>query len=201
VEISDDEPNWLPFDWLNVNDTEIHNIEAHNNTESPEEEISPAPEEEHEEKTENSPHSTIPEDPSPENIPEVNFPTISLHSKDTDVHVGYTLPFRHNHGKPLNRYSPDIGDRSSKYSIANYVSTKRLSEPIKAFVHELSSCSIPTNVHEPLTNPKRTQAVKEEMEALQKNETWTLVPLPKGKKMVGCKWVFSIKHKADGLID
>jgi hypothetical protein len=202
-EISDDEQNWLPFDWLNVNDTEIHNIEAHNNTdsESPEEEISPAPKEEQEEETENSPHSTVPEDPSPENILEVNSPTISSHSNDTDVHVGYTLPFRHNRGKPPNGYSPDIGDRSSKYPIANYVSTERLSEPLKTFVHELSSCSIPTNIHKALTNPKWTQAVKEEMEALQKNETWTLVPLPKGKKTVGCKWVFSIKHKADGSID
>lgn len=41
----------------------------------------------------------------------------------------------------------------------------------------------------------------EEMEALLKNETWILVPLPEGKKMVGCKWVFSIKHKADGSIE
>jgi hypothetical protein len=43
--------------------------------------------------------------------------------------------------------------------------------------------------------------VKEELEALQKNGTWTIVPLPRGKKTVGCKWVFSIKHKADGSID
>ena len=25
--------------------------------------------------------------------------------------------------------------------------------------------------------------------------------LPKGKKTVGCKWIFSIKYKADGSID
>ncbi|XP_059315764.1 uncharacterized protein LOC132066475 [Lycium ferocissimum] len=31
--------------------------------------------------------------------------------------------------------------------------------------------------------------------------TWTLVPLPKGKKAIGCKWVFKIKHKADGSIE
>jgi len=68
-------------------------------------------------------------------------------------------------------------------------------------VHELSSCLVPTNIHEALTNSKWTQAVKEELEALQKNGTWTLVPLPRGKKTVGCKWVFSIKHKADGSID
>lgn len=43
--------------------------------------------------------------------------------------------------------------------------------------------------------------MKEEMEALLKNDTWTLVTLPKGKKPVGCKWVFSIKHKGDGSIE
>jgi len=127
--------------------------------------------------TENLPHSSVPEDPSPENILEVNSLTISSTSNDIDIHVGYTLPFRHNHDKPPNRYFPDIGERCSKYQIANYVSTESLSEPLKAFVHELSSCRVPTNVHEALTNPKWTQAMKEEMEALQKNETWTLVPL------------------------
>ena len=35
------------------------------------------------------------------------------------------------------------------------------------------------------------------MKALQKNGIWTLVPLPKGKKTMGCKWVFSIKYNAD----
>jgi hypothetical protein len=39
------------------------------------------------------------------------------------------------------------------------------------------------------------------LEALQKNKTWALVALPKGKKIVGCKWIFSIKYKADGSID
>jgi len=40
----------------------------------------------------------------------------------------------------------------------------------------------------------------EEMEALHKNKTWDLVKLPNGKKVVGCKWVFTIKHKADGSL-
>ena len=40
-----------------------------------------------------------------------------------------------------------------------------------------------------------------EMEALNKNATWELVPLPKGKKAIGCRWVFTLKHNADGSID
>jgi hypothetical protein len=39
------------------------------------------------------------------------------------------------------------------------------------------------------------------MEALHKNETWGLVELPNEKKVVGCKWVFTIKHKADGSVE
>ncbi|KAK8935731.1 hypothetical protein KSP39_PZI012956 [Platanthera zijinensis] len=43
--------------------------------------------------------------------------------------------------------------------------------------------------------------MEEEMSALWANQTWTVVPLPPGQKPVGCKWVFVIKHAADGTID
>ena len=32
------------------------------------------------------------------------------------------------------------------------------------------------------------------MEALEKNKTWDIVELPKGKNLVGCKWVFAMKN-------
>jgi hypothetical protein len=115
--------------------------------------------------------------------------------------AGYVLPFRTNRGKPPKRYSPDDEERRSKYPIANYMSTKKLSEPLRGFVHVLSSIQVPAGIQEALSYPKWTQAIKEEMEALLKNDTWTFVPLPEGKKAVGCKWVFSIKHKADGSVE
>ena len=34
----------------------------------------------------------------------------------------------------------------------------------------------------------------EEMESLHKNMTWELVPLPAGKRAIGCKWVFKKKQ-------
>ncbi|KAL0358649.1 UNVERIFIED_CONTAM: ABC transporter G family member 28 [Sesamum angustifolium] len=36
---------------------------------------------------------------------------------------------------------------------------------------------------------------------LERNNTWEVVTLPKGKKAIGSKWVFKIKLKADGSID
>ena len=43
--------------------------------------------------------------------------------------------------------------------------------------------------------------MNEEMKSLRKNETWELVNRPLGKKPVGCWWVYTMKHKADGTIE
>ena len=40
-----------------------------------------------------------------------------------------------------------------------------------------------------------------EYEALMKNHTWDLVPLPPNKKAIGCKWVFRVKENAYGSIN
>jgi hypothetical protein len=40
----------------------------------------------------------------------------------------------------------------------------------------------------------------EEMVALDANMTWELVPLHEGKKAIGCKWVYKVKHNSDGSI-
>lgn len=39
------------------------------------------------------------------------------------------------------------------------------------------------------------------LKSLYSNNTWSLAPLPKGKKAVGSKWVFKIKRKVDGMIE
>ena len=38
------------------------------------------------------------------------------------------------------------------------------------------------------------EAIVEEMESLNKNKTWEYSELPKGKKLIGCKWVFRKKE-------
>ncbi|BBH08684.1 ABC-2 type transporter family protein [Prunus dulcis] len=126
-------------------------------------------------------NSTVPTDQSPENILEVTTPTRLVHLDDKTI--GYQLPFRQNRGKPLNRYSPDIG-KTSKYPIANHVSTEKLSEPLKAFVHQLSAIHISTKVSEAL-----------------KDLNLDIGDYTRGKKTIRCRWVFTIKHNADRSIE
>ena len=40
-----------------------------------------------------------------------------------------------------------------------------------------------------------------EIRALEKNETWEVMNLPREKKPVGCKWIFIVKYKADGTVE
>jgi histone deacetylase 1/2 len=64
-----------------------------------------------------------------------------------------------------------------------------------------SSDEEPTSVHRALSDPKWVKAMNLEHEALLCNNTWKLVPRPKGKNVIGCLWVFKIKRKADGTVD
>jgi hypothetical protein len=39
------------------------------------------------------------------------------------------------------------------------------------------------------------------MKAFHQNGTWELVPLPPDKKIVGCKWVYTIKFNPDDSVE
>ena len=39
------------------------------------------------------------------------------------------------------------------------------------------------------------------MSALEKNKTWEIVERPKGKNIVDCKWIFTLKYKVDGSLE
>lgn len=43
-----------------------------------------------------------------------------------------------------------------------------------------------------------TDAMKEEMNSLRENNTFTLTPLPQGKQAVGGRWVYAVKESPDG---
>uniref|UniRef100_A0A2N9FHR1 Reverse transcriptase Ty1/copia-type domain-containing protein n=1 Tax=Fagus sylvatica TaxID=28930 RepID=A0A2N9FHR1_FAGSY len=44
-------------------------------------------------------------------------------------------------------------------------------------------------------------AMNLEFDALLRNHTWTLVPSHPSQNLIGCKWVFRVKRKADGTVE
>ncbi|GKA25380.1 retrovirus-related pol polyprotein from transposon TNT 1-94 [Tanacetum coccineum] len=62
----------------------------------------------------------------------------------------------------------------------------------------------PSTLQEALNNPDASfwkEAMQEEIEALHKNKTWELVPLPGGRKPIGNKWVYKIKRNGDDQVE
>jgi len=45
------------------------------------------------------------------------------------------------------------------------------------------------------------EAITNEMDSILQNNTWVLVNLPPECKLVGCRWIFRKKLKADDTID
>lgn len=43
-------------------------------------------------------------------------------------------------------------------------------------------------------------AMKEEIEAIEKNNTWMLVDLQANKEAVGLKWIYKCKYNSDGSL-
>ncbi len=59
----------------------------------------------------------------------------------------------------------------------------------------------PTCFEQAVGNLKWDNAMDEEMAALDANSSWELVALPKDKKAIGCKWVYKVKHNANGSVN
>lgn len=84
----------------------------------------------------------------------------------------------------------DIGTRSKTRSVSDL----NLISHYALFVE-------PTTVTEALKSAESEswkKAMESEMESLTCNNTWELVPLPKDRKAIKCKWVFKVKRDANG---
>ncbi|RVW20455.1 Retrovirus-related Pol polyprotein from transposon RE1 [Vitis vinifera] len=77
----------------------------------------------------------------------------------------------------------------------------QLSPTFRAFTSSITEIQVPQNIQEAFKYPKWKAAVDEEVRALEKNGTWEITDLPRGKKPVGCKWIFTVKYKTDGNVD
>lgn len=70
-----------------------------------------------------------------------------------------------------------------------------------AFLGAVTAGHVPTWFSEAVQHVSWHEAMKSELEALERNKAWILSDLPIGKKAIGCKWVYRIKYKSTGEIE
>ena len=76
----------------------------------------------------------------------------------------------------------------SQTSKASFASDSALAEHCYMLIS-----SDPQAYQQACTDPRWKLAMEDELQSLQENNTWELVPLPTKRKVVQCKWVYQTK--------
>lgn len=94
-----------------------------------------------------------------------------------------------------------VGHQKNAYPISNSVSYLHLKPHYSKCLATYSFETETKTFAEAAKDPKWVDAMQQDIQALEDNQTWSLVPLPPGKQPIGCKWVFKIKYHASGEIE
>jgi Reverse transcriptase (RNA-dependent DNA polymerase) len=95
----------------------------------------------------------------------------------------------------------DFVTYSTLHPIHKQIRYEKISQNHYGFLTSMDDHTEPTNFYEAQTKKIWVNAMKDELEALTKNQTWELIELPPGKKTVGCKWIYKTKFNSDGSVE
>lgn len=90
---------------------------------------------------------------------------------------------------------------TSLFPIVAVYSSSHLPIHTQLFAAHVSSLLEPRTYDEALLDPRWVDAMQKEIQALEANGTWEIVPLPPGVVPIGCKWVYKIKYASDGSVE
>jgi Reverse transcriptase (RNA-dependent DNA polymerase)/Integrase core domain/gag-polypeptide of LTR copia-type/GAG-pre-integrase domain len=90
---------------------------------------------------------------------------------------------------------------ATSYPIQETVRYDKVSSQFYTFLTQIDKVSEPNSFEEAKQDPNWISAMKEELNALNRNQTWDLVRLPNGKRTVGCRWIYKVKYKSDGTLE
>ncbi|XP_070019254.1 uncharacterized protein [Nicotiana sylvestris] len=116
-------------------------------------------------------------------------------------HIIDSLPFLES--SPVSNLNEPVCIPSLNAPLSNHhsVSPEVLIHDSQSLMQSVCQDNEPSSYEEATINPAWQVAMTQEFEAFHANNTWDLVPLPAGKKAIGYRWVYKVKHKADGSIE
>ncbi|GJR96370.1 ribonuclease H-like domain-containing protein, partial [Tanacetum coccineum] len=100
----------------------------------------------------------------------------------------------------LINYNEFVVESKVNYGLEKYVNYTHLSKDNYCFTSVLNKSFEPKSFEEAAKHQPWIDAMNSEIDAFYRNNTWDLVELPKGRKVIGSKWVWIIKYKSDGEI-
>ncbi|KAL2922825.1 Retrovirus-related Pol polyprotein from transposon TNT 1-94 [Bienertia sinuspersici] len=102
---------------------------------------------------------------------------------------------------PSTTSSPPSSSSSTPYPLAHFVNCDTFSLRHRVFIAALDAGVEPCTFKEAMKHEGWRAAMQKEITALEDNETWVMQELPPGKKALGSKWVYKIKHNSDGTVE
>ncbi|KAG7572491.1 Ribonuclease H-like superfamily [Arabidopsis suecica] len=201
---------------LGVSNSQSHTNSPNSNPEpTQQQETSQHEEEEHLQEEEN-----IQENIQENSLEEGEIP--SDHEEETTLSEEENLPTSDHNEESTSQEAPIALRRSQrqKFPPSNwkntrvYYNSQAVAHPIQAvctiahfpeehqvFLGQIDQHWIPQTYEEAIEHQVWRDAIAAERQAMEHNHTWEEGELPKGKKAVTSKWVFTIKYKSNGDIE
>lgn len=120
----------------------------------------------------------------------------SPHDQSIKKSGSVPLPLKSN----LSLYAFSLYSQNRPKTYPFYV-PNHLSNTHMSFIANISAVKEPANYQQARGDPEWVRAMEEELKALEENETWEIVQLPKDKRPIGCRWIYKVKINLDGTVD
>ncbi|KAJ4760696.1 Retroelement pol polyprotein-like [Rhynchospora pubera] len=102
---------------------------------------------------------------------------------------------------PSKAHPTTVDSSGSLYPIAHYLNYNKFSVAHRIFLNAVTAGREPQHFGEAVKDVNWRNAMQAEIDALERNRTWTVEDLPPTKTAIGCKWVYRIKYNSDGSIE
>lgn len=87
------------------------------------------------------------------------------------------------------------------YLLSSVLSYSKLKSSFRHATLSYSLETAHTSFKQAIKSDIWTEAINVEFRGMEVNDTYTIVTLPPGKNVVGCKWLYTIKYNADGSVE
>ncbi|XP_020240280.1 uncharacterized protein LOC109819099 [Cajanus cajan] len=91
--------------------------------------------------------------------------------------------------------------KGNLYPLSQVLSYDCLTPSYQSFILNITTTPEPTRYSKAVKHECWRIAMDQELEALARNNTSVLVDKPPDKNLIGCKWVYKVKHKQDGTVE